>query len=505
MAIMSRAQEQFKPTPLDVLIIGAGLSGIGAARALTDQCPDKRYLILERRNAIGGTWDLFRYPGIRSDSDMYTLSYSYKPWTHRKAIADGPDIKQYIEDIAEESGIGHNIRFQRKVTQASWSSADALWTVTALATDAQGIEHEEQFQARLLSVCAGYYSYDEGYRPDFPNEQAFTGQMIHPQFWPAELDYAGKRVVVIGSGATAVTLVPAMAKTAAHVTMLQRSPSYVVSRPLEDGIAQGLQKWLPMPLAHRMTRWKNVLLGMAFFRYCRSKPEKAKKLILRGVREQLGPDFDIGKHFTPKYNPWDQRLCLVPNGDLFDALKDGSASVVTDHIDCFTENGIRLESGHELEADLIVTATGLNLKVLGGLNISVDGRTVDLSETMTYKGMMYADVPNLASAFGYTNASWTLKCDLTCEYVCRILNRMDETGDRQATPRLTDPTVREVPWLDFSSGYVQRSLDKFPKQGSKKPWKLHQNYALDIVALKFGQVDDGVMEFSRPAPARLAS
>tara|TARA_R110002110_G_scaffold79732_5_gene208051 strand:+ start:3247 stop:4725 length:1479 start_codon:yes stop_codon:yes gene_type:complete len=486
----------------DVLIVGAGLSGIGAGYHLQANCPGKSYVILEGRESMGGTWDLFRYPGIRSDSDMYTLGYSFKPWTEAKAIADGPSILKYVRDTAQDNGIDRHIRFSHFVKNASWSSEDAVWTVES----ERGLSKDRvRFTCNFLFMCSGYYDYDKGYTPDFEGVERFKGRIVHPQKWTGDIDYADKRVIVIGSGATAVTLVPEMARDASHVTMLQRSPTYVVSRPAEDGMANWLRGKLPAKAAYAITRWKNVLLGMAFFRYCRSKPEKAKKLILRGVREQLGPDFDIGKHFTPKYNPWDQRLCLVPNGDLFDALKDGSASVVTDHIDCFTENGIRLESGHELEADLIVTATGLNLKVLGGLNISVDGRTVDLSETMTYKGMMYADVPNLASAFGYTNASWTLKCDLTCEYVCRILNRMDETGDRQATPRLTDPTVREVPWLDFSSGYVQRSLDKFPKQGSKKPWKLHQNYALDIVALKFGQVDDGVMEFSRPAPARLAS
>jgi cyclohexanone monooxygenase len=493
MAIMSRAQEQFKPTPLDVLIIGAGLSGIGAARALTDQCPDKRYLILERRNAIGGTWDLFRYPGIRSDSDMYTLSYSYKPWTHRKAIADGTDIKQYIEDIAEESGIGHNIRFQRKVTQASWSSADALWTVTALATDAQGIEHEEQFQARLLSVCAGYYSYDEGYRPDFPNEQAFTGQMIHPQFWPAELDYAGKRVVVIGSGATAVTLVPAMAKTAAHVTMLQRSPSYVVSRPLEDGIAQGLQKWLPMPLAHRMTRWKNVLLGSYFYKLARGKPEFFSQRLLHMVKTQIGPDVDM-RHFTPAYKPWDQRVCAVPDGDLFHDVRAGRASVVTDTIDTFTARGIRLTSGEELEADIIVTATGLKLNALGDVSISVDGEPVTFGERMAYKGMMLSDIPNLIMTFGYTNASWTLKAELTSSYTCRLLRYMDSKGYRIAIPR-RDPSVNVEPFLNFTSGYVQRAEGMLPRQGDRKPWQVHQNYLQDKLTIQYGRVDDGVMQF----------
>lgn len=490
---MSRVQEQFKPTPLDVLIIGAGLSGIGAARALTDQCPDKRYLILERRNAIGGTWDLFRYPGIRSDSDMYTLSYSYKPWTHRKAIADGPDIKQYIEDIAEESGIGHNIRFQRKVTQASWSTEQALWTVTAVATDAQGNEHEEQYQCRLLSVCAGYYSYDEGYRPAFPNEQAFGGQIVHPQFWPADLDYAGKRVVVIGSGATAVTLVPAMARTAAHVTMLQRSPSYVVSRPLQDGIAQGLQKWLPMPLAHRLTRWKNVLLGSYFYKIARSKPEFFKQRLLHMAKTQVGPDVDM-RHFTPSYKPWDQRVCAVPDGDLFHDVRAGRASVVTDTIETFTDKGIRLVSGEELEADIIVTATGLKLNAMGDVSMSVDGEAVAFGDRMSYKGMMLSDIPNLILTFGYTNASWTLKAELTSNYTCRLLHYMDSKGYRIAVPR-RDPSVNVEPFLNFTSGYVQRAEGMLPKQGDRKPWQVHQNYLQDKLTIQYGRVDDGVMQF----------
>ncbi|WP_407925985.1 flavin-containing monooxygenase [Halopseudomonas xiamenensis] len=490
---MSRQQEQFQPMPLDVLIIGAGLSGIGAARALTDQCPDKRYLILERRNAIGGTWDLFRYPGIRSDSDMYTLSYSYKPWTQRKAIADGPDIKRYIEDIADESGITHNIRFQRKVTQASWSSQDALWTVTALATDAQGNEHEERFQARLLSVCAGYYSYDEGYRPDFPNEQAFTGQIIHPQFWPSDLDYAGKHVVVIGSGATAVTLVPAMARTAAHVTMLQRSPSYVVTRPLEDGMAQRLQKWLPLSTAHRLTRWKNVLVSAFFYRLARNKPEMFKDRLLQMARTQIGPGIDM-KHFTPSYKPWDQRLCAVPNGDLFHDIRAGRASVVTDTIEAFTENGLRLSSGQELEADIIITATGLKLNAMGDVKVSVDGEPVVFSDCMSYKGMMLSDIPNLILTFGYTNASWTLKAELTSNYTCRLLRHMDRKGYRVAVPR-RDPSVKTEPFLDFTSGYVQRAADTLPKQGDRRPWQVHQNYLQDKLTIEYGRVDDGVLQF----------
>lgn len=493
----------------DVLIVGAGLSGIGAGYHLQANCPGKSYVILEGREAIGGTWDLFRYPGIRSDSDMYTLGYSFKPWTEAKAIADGPSILNYVRETARDNGIDRHIRFGHMVKSASWSSEDATWTIEA---ETGPSKERVRFTCNFVFMCSGYYDYEKGYTPDFPGVERFKGRIAHPQKWTEDIDYSGKRVVVIGSGATAVTLVPEMAKEASHVTMLQRSPTYVVSRPAEDGVANWLRSKLPAKLAYAITRWKNVLLGMAFFKYCRAKPAKAKQMILNGVREQLGSEF-VKKHFTPTYNPWDQRLCLVPNGDLFDVIKEGRASVVTDHIESFTENGILLKSGEELEADLVVTATGLNLKVLGGMEIDVDGSHVDLSETMSYKGMMYSGVPNLASAFGYTNASWTLKCDLTCEYVCRLLNHMDDTGTRQATPRLNDPEVKEEPWLDFSSGYVQRSLDKFPKQGSKKPWKLYQNYALDIMTLKFGKVEDGAMEFSKPAsapraerePERLAS
>lgn len=490
---MSAFQHPFQPLPLDVLIIGAGLSGIGAARALTDQCPDKRYLILERRAAIGGTWDLFRYPGIRSDSDMYTLSYSYKPWTHRKAIADGPDIKRYIEDIAEESGINNHIRFQRKVVSAHWSSEAAIWTVTALATDDQGGEHEERFEARMLSVCAGYYSYDEGYRPDFPNESTFKGQIIHPQFWPSDLDYSGKRIVVIGSGATAVTLVPALAKTAAQVTMLQRSPSYVVSRPLQDGFALGLQKWLPMSVAHALTRWKNVFLGAFFFRIARNKPELFKSRLLAMVRAQVGPELDM-KHFSPSYKPWDQRVCAVPDGDLFHDIRAGRARIVTDTIDRFTPDGIRLASGEELTADIIITATGLKLNALGDVQISVDGKTIALGEHMAYKGMMLSGIPNMIMTFGYTNASWTLKAELTSSFTCRLIRYMDRKGYRIAVPQ-QDAAVQEAPFLNFTSGYVQRAKGMLPKQGDRKPWQVHQNYLQDKLTIQYGRVDDGVIQF----------
>ncbi|WP_150299077.1 flavin-containing monooxygenase [Pseudomonas profundi] len=490
---MNQQKLQLPTAPYDVLIIGAGLSGIGAARALTSQCPDKHYAILEARHAIGGTWDLFRYPGVRSDSDMYTLSYSFKPWLHRKAIADGPDIRRYIEETAEESGITRHIRFGHKVTDAAWSSEDACWTVTAQVTQADGQTEEQILRTRLLSLCAGYYSYDEAYRPVFANESAFRGKIIHPQFWPQDLDYADKRVVVIGSGATAVTLVPAMAKTAAHVTMLQRSPSYVVSRPLQDNIAQGLQKWLPMPAAHALTRWKNVLVGSFFYRIARNKPEMFKQRILEMARDELGPSIDI-RHFTPSYNPWDQRVCAVPDGDLFHDIREGRASVVTDTIDQFTATGIRLASGEEIQADIIVTATGLKLNALGDMTVTVDGKTVEAGQSMAYKGMMLSDIPNFILTFGYTNSSWTLKAELTANYACRLLRYMDRKGYRIAVPR-RDPQVLEAPFLDFTSGYVQRAAGLLPRQGDRRPWQVYQNYTQDKLTIQYGRINDGVMQF----------
>ena len=478
---------------VDVLIVGAGLSGIGAGYHLQKHCPGKSFAILEGRGSSGGTWDLFRYPGIRSDSDMFTLGYSFRPWKEAKAIADGPSILNYVRETAHDYGIDRKIRFNHQVQSASWSSPDALWTVEARRGPDNAIV---RFTCNFLFMCAGYYSYKAGYEPEFPGRARFTGRIVHPQKWTPDIDYAGKRVVVIGSGATAITLVPEMARRAAHVTMLQRSPTYVVARPAVDRVADFLRSKLPARLAYSLVRWKNVLWGMFIYKRCKSKPERMKRFIVGMVRAQLGPDYDVAKHFTPRYNPWSQRMCLVPDGDLFEAIKAGRASVVTDTIETFTEKGVRLASGAELEADLIVSATGLQLEVLGGLAVSVDGQPVDFSKAMTYKGMMYAGVPNLASAFGYTNASWTLKADLTCEYVCRLLNHMEKTGTRQCTPRLNDPEVVPQPWVDFSSGYFQRSIHKLPKQGSKRPWKLYQNYALDIVTLKFGTVTDGAMEFS---------
>src|SRR5579871_3524981 len=427
---------------------------------------------------------------------MFTLGYSFKPWTEPKAIADGPRILNYVRETAIENGIDKKIRFRHRVRRASWSTKDARWTVEAERTSGEGATETVTFTCHFLFACAGYYRYEEGYTPEFAGTSDFAGRIIHPQKWPEDLDYAGKRVVVIGSGATAVTLVPEMAKTADHVTMLQRSPTYVVSRPAQDPLANKLRRNLPARIAYHLIRWRNVLWGMYFFQLSRRKPAEVKRLILGGVRMALGPDYDIATHFTPRYNPWDQRLCLVPDGDLFNSIRDKRASVVTSEIDTFTASGIRLKDGSELPADIIITATGLALQILGGMQVTVDGREVDFAKKLLYKGMMYSDVPNLASAFGYTNASWTLKCDLTCEYVCRLINYMDRHNYRQAMPKNSDPTIEEMPALEFSSGYVQRSIAKMPKQGSKRPWRLYQNYALDIVSLRLGKVNDGVMQYS---------
>jgi monooxygenase len=480
----------------DVLVVGAGISGICAGYHLQTTCPGRTYAILEARGDIGGTWDLFRYPGIRSDSDMYTLGYSFKPWKSPKAIADGWSILEYLRETASEQGIDRKIRFRHRVTRASWSSKDARWTVEVK----RGEQREDvRFTCNFLFMCSGYYDYAEGYTPEFRGTERFAGTIIHPQKWTEDIDYAGKRVVVIGSGATAVTLVPEMAKKAAHVTMLQRSPTYIIAMPGTDRIANGLRRYLPARVAYGITRWKNVLLGMWFYRFCRRNPTRARAIITKWLERELGPEHDIRTHFNPRYNPWEQRVCLVPDGDLFQTMRQGQASVVTDQIDTFTEKGLKLRSGAELEADLIVTATGLNLLLLGGLEATVDGARVDFAKTFNYKGMMFSDVPNLALAVGYTNASWTLKAELVCRYVCRLLNHMETTGTRQCTPRLRDSNVEEAPFLDLTSGYVQRAIHMLPKQGSRVPWKLYQNYALDLVMLQRGNVEDGVMEFSNPA------
>jgi cation diffusion facilitator CzcD-associated flavoprotein CzcO len=487
------APEQDAPLEhLDVLVVGAGLSGVGAGYHLQTECPTKSYAILEARDRIGGTWDLFRYPGIRSDSDMYTLGYSFKPWTSDKSIADGPDILNYVMETATENRIDEKIRFNHRAVRAEWSSAEERWTVTVERTDTG---ETVKLTAGFVLMCSGYYRYDEGYTPEFEGSERFKGRIVHPQFWTDDVDYAGKRVIVIGSGATAVTLVPALARKAAHVTMLQRSPSYVVSLPAEDPLARLARRLLPPKLAYSVIRWKNVALTMASFQLSRRRPRLMKALIRKGVERQLPPGYDIDTHFKPRYNPWDQRLCLVPDSDLFEAIGRGQASVVTDTIKSFTENGIELGSGAELEADVIVTATGLNMLLLGGLSVAVDGEEVEFAKTMTYRGMMVTGVPNAAFALGYTNASWTLKCDLTHEYVCRVLNHMDRHGYTKCVPENHDPTVTPQPMIDFSSGYIQRSIEEFPKQGSKAPWRLYQNYALDIRSLRRSALEDGSLQF----------
>ena len=478
----------------DVLIVGAGISGIGAACHLQKNCPGKTYLIVEARAAPGGTWDLFRYPGIRSDSDMYTLGYAFKPWTHPRAIADAPQILDYLKETVAEHQLEPHMRYGHKVVSAKWSTARARWEVEI---EQQATGDSILLSCDFLHMCSGYYNYEHGYMPEFEGTECFNGPIIHPQHWPEGLDYQGKRMVVIGSGATAVTLVPALAKTAAHVTMLQRSPTYVVSRPAEDRFANKLREILPPALAYFITRWRNILFQRFIYERCRKYPRQAKARIIAMVRDELGPQYDVDTHFTPTYYPWDQRLCLVPDGDMFKAIREGRASVVTDHIDCFTGNGLRLKSGKELQADIIVTATGLELQFLSDVVITVDGEVLEPGRALSYKGMMVSGVPNMALSAGYTNASWTLKCDLTCDYVCRLLNYMDRHGYRICTPVNRDPNLEVEAYMSLSSGYIQRALDKFPRQGARAPWKLYQNYIRDIFALRFGRLADGVMEFSR--------
>jgi monooxygenase len=481
-----------RPKHLDVLIVGAGLSGIDAAYHLQTSCPAKRYAIFEARDAIGGTWDLFRYPGVRSDSDMHTLGFPFRPWKGDRTIVDGTSIRDYIRETAAHYGIDHHIRFGHRVVHASWSSAQARWTIEV---QIHGAQKTVKLTCNFLYMCSGYYDYAGGFSPEFPGLTRFHGRLVHPQKWPEELDYAGKKVVVIGSGATAVTLVPALAQSAAHVTMLQRSPTYVVTRPAKDPQTIWMFRHLPYRVAAKFARWKNVLITVATFAFARHRPEKARQVILHGVRQQLGPDYEVDRHFTPRYNPWDQRLCLVPDGDLFTALRSGRAEIVTDEIETFTESGIRLASGAELPADIIVTATGLVIKLMGGAQIDIDGVPVKASEKMLYKGAMFSDVPNLAFAFGYTNASWTLRCDLTARFVCRLLNYMDRKDQPICVPRLSDPSVVSEPLLAFSSGYVHRASGTLPHQGSKTPWRVHQNYILDLAAFAFGSVNDGTMAF----------
>jgi cation diffusion facilitator CzcD-associated flavoprotein CzcO len=484
---------------VDVLIVGAGLSGIGAACHLRRRCPDRTFTILESRDAIGGTWDLFRYPGVRSDSDMFTLGYVFRPWTEAKAIADGGSIRRYVRDTARENGIEPHVRFQHRVLGAAWSSADARWTVRARRADTA---EEIELTCAFLFVCAGYYNYERGYRPDLPGLDEFAGPVVHPQHWPQDLDYDGKRVLVVGSGATAVTLVPAMADRAAHVTMLQRSPSYVLSLPSRDPLADLLRRRLPQRVAYPIVRWKNVLLATATYQLARRRPKLMSRLLRKGALSQLPAGYDVDTHFGPRYQPWDQRLCFVPDGDLFAAVSSGKAEVVTDTVDRFTAGGVRLASGRELDADVVVTATGLNLLPIGGVALSVDGRDVELRDTVAYKGMMLSGVPNFAFTIGYTNGSWTLKGDLVARYVCRLLNHLTTRGYDTCTPVAPD-TGELAPIIDLKSGYVLRSLDKLPRQGPSAPWRLYQNYARDVLLMRYRSLADRGMRFDRaPRAAR---
>jgi monooxygenase len=487
---------------VDVLIIGAGLSGIGTAYHIQDRCPSRSYAILEARDAIGGTWDLFRYPGVRSDSDMYTFGYSFRPWTDGTAFASGDAIRRYIRETAEEFGIDEKIRFQHRMVRASWSSAEAQWTVDV---EVGPERRREQLTCNFLYTCTGYYDYEQGYTPDWPSLDRFAGRVVHPQQWPEDLDLAEKEVVVIGSGATAVTLVPAIAGETAHVTMLQRSPSYVAAQPEKDVIANLLRRLLPEGLAHRVARWKNVLRSIFYYEIARRFPDTFRRWVMDEAQAALGDQCDVEPHFDPDYDPWDQRLCIAPDGDLFAAIRSGQAAVVTDHVEHFTEAGIQLRSGRTLDADVIVTATGLRLRLLHGVDLFVDGEPVDLAETMTYKGSMFSGIPNLAVAVGYTNASWTLKTDLSAVWVCRLLNHMEREGYAVVTPR-RDPSQDEAPVLDLDAGYIQRAIDRLPAQGAERPWRLRQNYVLDLMDFRLRPLDDGVLEFERePAPVPVSS
>ena len=478
---------------VDVLIVGAGLSGVGAACRLQERCPDKTIAILEARSAIGGTWDLFRFPGMRSDSDMYTLSYPFRPWSGSQAIVDGASILDYVRETAREHGVERHVRFRHRVVAAEWSSADARWTVEAERADTG---ETTRLTCGFLFTCTGYYRYDKGYTPALPGVERFGGQIAHPQFWTDDIDYRGKRVVVIGSGATAVTLVPALAQRAAHVTMLQRSPSYILSLPASDPLAGLLGRVLPERLAYRLVRWKNVRLALAIYGLSRRRPAAMRRLIRWQLARRLPPGFDVDTHFNPRYDPWDQRMCIVPDGDLFDAISDGRASVVTDRVATITETGVALASGGALDADLIVTATGLEMVPFGAIRLSVDGSEVDVGATLAYRGMQLSGVPNLAFAFGYSNQSWTLGSDLTAEHVCRLLEHMDRRGYAVCTPRRRDPAITGMPFADLTSGYVLRAVDRFPKQGSRDPWRREQHHARTQRALRRASLDDPALEFA---------
>ena len=484
---MENSQSHF-----NVVVVGAGISGIGAGYHLQKQCPNKSFVILEGRESFGGTWDLFRYPGIRSDSDMHTMGYRFKPWIDEKFIADGPSILNYLEETIDENNLGNKIRYQHKVLTSSWSSSTSKWTLE-VKNLTSGIT--ESFTCNFLMMCGGYYNYDEGYSPHFENQEQFNGLIIHPQKWPDNLDYKNKKVVVIGSGATAVTIIPAMADQVEHITMLQRSPTYFMSAPDKDMIGNFFKKIFSQKTAYFLTRWKNILMGNYFYKQCVKNPEKVKEMLINGVRAHLGEDYDIDTHFTPKYKPWDERLCFVPNADMFEAMKSGKASVVTDHIDQFTETGIKLKSGEELTADIIIKATGLNLQFLNGIDVKVDNSQVNISEKLAYKGRMFNDIPNLACSFGYARASWTLGADLSSEYVCKLLNYMDKHGYDYCSPVIGKEVREEGTYLNLSSGYVKRAIDRMPKQGSREPWKGNQSYLSDVTELRWGSITNDDLHF----------
>jgi monooxygenase len=488
------------PGHADVLIVGAGLSGIGAACRLQTDAPGTSYAIVEARGASGGTWDLFRFPGVRSDSDMFTLGYPFRPWRDTRAIAAGDEILAYLRETAAAYGVDRRISYHCRVVQADWSGAEARWTVT-LEDTRTGIR--TQRTCGFLYLCSGYYRYEQGYTPAWPGQESFAGTVVHPQHWPADLDVTGKRVVIIGSGATAVTIVPAIAEAAAGVTMLQRSPAYVLSLPVQDPIADLLRRILPERSADAAVRWKNARIATVLYNLCRRHPDRARAVLQNAVARRLPPGYDIGTHFSPAYQPWDQRMCLVPDGDFFGAIVSGKADVVTDHIEAFTPAGIRLRSGAHLDADLIVTATGLNLLPLGGIGLTVDGEPVVIPQRVAYKGMMLDGVPNMAFALGYTNVSWTLKVDLVSRYVARMLRFMGDKGYGVVIPRLPPEPMKTAPFIDMTSGYFERSRASLPLQGDRAPWRLRQHYFKDA-ALFRGPVDEKELDF-RPAPALLES
>ncbi|MEE2567120.1 flavin-containing monooxygenase [Hyphobacterium marinum] len=486
-------------TDLDVLVVGAGISGIAAGYHLQKRAPDQRYAILEAREAVGGTWDLFRYPGIRSDSDMYTFGFAFRPWTDGKVFADGPSIRHYVRDTAERHDIMEKIRFGHRVVSAAWNTGAAHWTVRA-----ETASGPVTLTAKFLVMCSGYYRYDRGHEPEFEGASDFAGEIIHPQKWREDQAYAGKRVAVIGSGATAVTLVPAMAEEAAHVTMIQRSPTYIAGRPSRDVIADTLRKILPEKSAYAISRTKNIALSILFYEMAQRWPGYIRKQIKTYIRGELGEDFDVDRHFTPDYDPWNQRFCLAPDGDFFAALKGGKADIRTDTIERFVPEGVRLSSGETVEADIIIPATGLDILLMGGIELTVDGQVWNAAEHFAYRGMMLSGLPNLAICFGYTNASWTLKIDLTCERVCRLLNHMAREGCDYCVPE-PPKDIEPAPLLDFSSGYIQRAIDRMPRQGTKPPWRAYQNYFQDMLAIRYGRLEDGALAFRRAGDVRTDS